>query len=160
MKKSIAKGIVTGLAAGVAGAWAMEQFQKGWSKLARQSRPTDSQDPATIQAARTFSRLVLRRPLAEENKQIAGEIAHYAVGALSGAAYGAMAELSPKVRAGGGSAYGAGLFLINDEVIVPAAGWSKAPAEYPISTHLYALASHAVYGLATEGARRVLRRVL
>ena len=160
MQKNVAKGIVAGLAAGVAGAWTMEQFQELWSKFAHAAPPTDSRDPATVQAARTFSKLVLRRDIDEDHKQRAGEIAHYAVGAASGAAYGGAAEKSEKVSAGFGSLFGAGLFLVNDETIVPAVGWSKPPTAYPLSTHLFALASHVVYGVSTEFFRRALRRVM
>jgi putative membrane protein len=159
-KRNIWKGALAGLAAGIAGAVAMEQFQKAWLKVAGGNHPTDSSDPATVNAARTFSKYVLHWEIREDQKAAAGEIAHYAVGALSGAAYGGMAEVSAAVRAGAGSAYGAGLFVLNDEVIVPAAGWSKAPAAYPVSTHVYALASHVVYGLATEGTRRLIRSVI
>ena len=45
-----------------------------------------------------------------------------------------------------------------DEIGVYAFGLSKPPTQYPISVHLYALASHLIYGLITELVRRTLRR--
>jgi len=43
---------------------------------------------------------------------------------------------------------------------VPLLGLSKAPTAYPVSTHVYALASHFVYGITTEVVRRGLRRTI
>jgi len=45
-------------------------------------------------------------------------------------------------------------------VAVPAAGLSKSPREIPLITHVYALASHLVYGWITETVRRAVRRAL
>ena len=46
------------------------------------------------------------------------------------------------------------------EAVVPALGLSKPPTEYPLSNHLYSLASHFVYGASTEATRRLARRLL
>jgi hypothetical protein len=43
---------------------------------------------------------------------------------------------------------------------VPLIGLSKGPAEYPLSTHIYSLASHFIYGFTTEAVRRTLRRTI
>ena len=43
---------------------------------------------------------------------------------------------------------------------MPALGLSKWPAEYPVSTHLYGLASHVVYGLTAELLRGAIRRAI
>jgi len=54
----------------------------------------------------------------------------------------------------------AALWLAADEAAVPALGLSKSPLDYPLSSHLSALAAHGVYGVTTELARRALRSVL
>ena len=74
--------------------------------------------------------------------------------------YGAAAEVFPEVTAGAGLPYGAVVWLGADEGVVPLLGLSKAPNEYPVSTHAYALASHLVYGLTTEIVRRGVRNIL
>ena len=61
---------------------------------------------------------------------------------------------------GEGLGFGAGLWLIADEVTVPALKLSKPPMAFPISTHVYGLASHLVYGWVTEQVRRAVRRAL
>jgi len=55
---------------------------------------------------------------------------------------------------------GAALFGIADEVAVPALGLSGKPSEFPLSSHLYGLASHLVYGVTTEITRRAMRAAL
>ena len=39
-------------------------------------------------------------------------------------------------------------------------GLSKPPTEVPVSKHVYALASHFVYGLTTDLVRRAVRSAL
>jgi len=81
------------------------------------------------------------------------------MGMLSGAIYGAVAEVLPIVRAGNGLLFGTILWWVADNTAVPAVGLSKRPSAYPPSTHAYALSSHLVYGFVTESVRRVLRLV-
>ena len=85
---------------------------------------------------------------------------HYGMGASSAAIYGVLAEVAPIVTIGDGAGFGTGLWLLADEVAVPAAGLSKPPKEIPLTTHIYALASHLVYGWITETVRRAVRRAL
>jgi len=61
---------------------------------------------------------------------------------------------------GGRRPYGAAIFVGADEIAVPAFGLSKPPREYPASAHIYGLASHFVYGLNLEMARRSIRRMM
>jgi len=45
-----------------------------------------------------------------------------------------------------------------DEGAVPLLGLSKPPFDYPLSTHIYAMTSHFVFGVTTEIVRRAVRR--
>jgi putative membrane protein len=71
-----------------------------------------------------------------------------------------MAELTPGVTACGGMMFGAAVWVVADESVVPALGLSKPPTEYPLSVHVYSLASHLVYGLTAEITRRVVRHLI
>jgi putative membrane protein len=71
-----------------------------------------------------------------------------------------MAEVAPQVTIGAGVPFGAVFWVLADEVTVPLLGLAKGPAAYPVSTHVYALASHLVYGLTAEFSRRAVRHVL
>ncbi|HEV8523139.1 MAG TPA: DUF1440 domain-containing protein [Terriglobales bacterium] len=168
-KGKIWKGAVAGMAGGLAASWVMNQFQAVWSKAAEviqgngqrgpEQQSGDGED-ATMKIANKIAATVLRRELTKEEQQTAGPVVHYTFGALMGGVYGASVEVVPKLRSGFGLPYGTAVFVGADEVAVPALGLSKSPAEYPISTHAYALASHLVYGATLELVRRGVRRLL
>jgi hypothetical protein len=160
----ILRGALAGAIAGLVGAYAMERFQALWAETEKQARPTQiaragKDEPTTVKAAERVVETVLQTELPDEVKPVAGEAVHYGMGMLSGAIYGAVAEVLPVVRAGNGLLFGAVLWWVADETAVPAVGLSKKPSAYPPSTHAYALSAHLVYGFATETVRRVLRLV-
>ena len=174
------KGLVVGLAAGLVASWTMNQFQAAWMRAAgnsekphgaqsmqpsegstgNQAEDAKEQDDATVETAKLISRNVLGHELQESEKKPAGTAVHYAFGAATGGLYGALAEVTPQVTTAAGLPFGAAFWLLADEISVPLLGLSKGPAEYPVSTHVYALASHLVYGVTAEMSRRALRQVL
>ncbi len=111
-----------------------------------------------MRLANAISEGVFDRKLSREEKHVAGAVAHYAFGITTGAWYGAAAEYVPGVTVGAGLPFGAFVWLSADEGVVPALGLSKSPREYPLSIHAYALASHLVYGVATEVVRNAIRQ--
>ncbi len=177
---SIWRGMVAGLAGGLLASWTMNQFQAAWTRIAEgnekshgaqsmqpsegshgeQAQDTNDQDDATVETAKAISENVFGHQLQESEKQPAGAAVHYAFGTLTGGLYGALAEVTPQVTTAAGLPFGAGFWLLADEVTVPMLGLSKGPTEYPVSTHAYALASHLVYGLTAELSRRAVRSVL
>lgn len=162
-QSSVWKGLAAGAAAGVIGSWAMNQFQSWLSRSAgsgQRQQQQSSDEPATVKAAREVSKCLLHRDLEPSEKDAAGEIAHYTMGVVSGATYGAAAAVFPAASAGLGLAFGTGLWLIADETAVPALGLSKGPMEYPASSHASAWASHLVYGVTTDLVRRALSCML
>jgi uncharacterized membrane protein YagU involved in acid resistance len=158
----------------------MNQFQAAWMRLqtnsdkphgAQSMQPSDGskgnqsedakdQDDATVKVAETISENVFSHELQESEKRPAGAAVHYAFGIASGGLYGALAEVVPQVTTTAGLPFGAAFWLLADEVSVPLLGFSKGPTEYPLSTHVYSLASHLVYGVSTELSRRALRHVM
>jgi putative membrane protein len=160
------KGLLAGVAGGLLASFLMEQFQVAWSAAAASIRTSEKKrggrkpDPATVKAANLITEKVSGRKIPSEYKPLAGEAVHYGMGATSAGAYGILAEVAPIVTIGDGAAFGAGLWLLADEVAVPAAGLSKPAREIPLTTHLYALASHLVYGWIAETVRGAIRRAL
>jgi uncharacterized membrane protein YagU involved in acid resistance len=128
--------------------------------LSQTNEPKENQDDATVETAKVISRNVFGHELAEHEKKPAGAAVHYAFGTVTGGLYGAMAEVAPQVTSGAGVPFGALFWAVADEAVVPALGLAKGPAAYPVSTHVYALASHLVYGLTAELSRRAVRHVL
>lgn len=175
---NILKGMVAGLAGGLLASWTMNQFQAAWTRMAEGTekshgaqsmqpsqgsqgeQDTGEQDDATVETAKAISENVFGHELQESEKEPAGAAVHYAFGTLSGGLYGALAEVTPQVTTAAGLPFGAGFWLLADEISVPLLGLSKGPTEYPVSTHVYALASHLVYGVTAELGRRAVRQVL
>jgi putative membrane protein len=170
----LARGVIAGLVGGLIGTIAMTQFQSAWNKAAHSlksrgqeaskqvhNEPEDEQnEDATMKAAGRIAAL-LGRQLSFEQKKRLGPVVHYSFGTLQGGLYGA--ALDRFAIEGGllhGAAFGATLFVMADEVAVPALGLAGNPADSPLSSHIYALASHLVYGVTTEVARRRLRAAL
>ena len=183
------KGLVAGLAGGLVASWTMNQFQAAWTRAAegfekphgaQSMQPTEGpnpneqssaseglnsaekehQDDATVETAKVISRNIFGHELQESEKKSAGAAVHYAFGTATGGFYGAMAEVAPQVTAGVGLPFGAVFWAVADEGAVPLLGLAKGPTEYPVSTHVYSLASHLVYGVTAELSRRALRHVL
>ena len=168
---NLLKGLTAGVIGGLVASLAMNQFQSLWSKLAEEAEQAQgkkkkktSQESgggdATVKAAEAISEGVFDHELTKREEKIAGPAVHYAMGATSGAIYGAMAELAPLATVGAGLPFGAAVWLVADEAALPALGLSKSPTEVPLSKHAYALASHFVYGLTTEVVRRAVRNAL
>lgn len=164
---SIWKGAAAGLLAGFVASWTMNQVYGLWSKLQQNaqqpeqsSKKGENTDPATLVMAKKISRELFHREIPDDKIRLAEELVHYGFGTIMGGVYGAFSEQYPQVRTGFGSAFAAGLFLIADEISVPAAGLSGKPQEVPVSSHLLGFTSHMVYGWTTEAVRRGTRRIL
>ena len=175
----VAKGMATGLIAGLVGTLAMSQFQAACNYIVGRndlSKTPDSrknhqgdqksafaaeaEEPATIKAASAIADSLFDQDLTKGEERQVGQALHYAMGAASGAIYGAVAEYAAPAAPSAGLPFGAAVWLLADEMLIPALGLAKAPTRYPLSTHAYSLAAHLVFGLSTELARRNVRRLL
>ena len=158
----VVKGAVAGLIGGLIASFVMSEFQSLLSALSEEEKKAKKKKevPANVKAAEEISEAVFDHRLKKSEKEAAGEAMHYAMGATSGLIYGAAAEIAPMTTVGLGLPFGAAVWLVADDVVVPAFGLSKSPTQYPFSTHAYALSSHLVYGLTTDLVRRVVRDLL
>lgn len=179
------KGLAAGVIGGLVASWTMNQFQALLSKLMegeekshgaqslQQGSPQhgigrelqeqgkdEPEDTAPARLANAISVAVFDHELTKSEKEIAGAALHYAMGVSSGAIYGAVVEALPAATIGAGLPFGAAVWLVADEGIVPAVGLSKTFTEYPLSIHAYSIASHLVFGLTTELMRRAIRAAL
>lgn len=148
----IARGIVAGAIAGAIASFAMDRFQAAASSLLPSDGGED--EPATEKAADAIATAVTGHEVPNANKPLAGQSVHYALGIGLGVAYGIAAEFRPAVTAGYGTPFGLGTATLLDEGAVPAVGLGDAPWKAPLSTTLYAYASHLVLGGTAEIVRR------
>ena len=163
-ERNILKGIVAGAVGGLTAAFVMTQYQALTAKLTESDdskKPKKNEsEPANVKAAKMVSEGVFDHRLKKDEKEPAGEAMHYLMGGVSGAIYGATAELTGATTFAAGLPFGSAVWAIADDVVIPALGLSKSPTEYPLSTHAYALSSHWVYGLVTEVVRKTVRKAL
>ena len=150
LPRAAAAGLVAGLAAGAV----MNGFQAAWSSATGQQ---SDGEPTTTRAADRLAEATTGAKVPEPYRKAADPVVHYATAAALGLAYALAAEVWRPVTAGAGTLFGAGTAALLDEGLVPALGLAPPPAATPPATHAYALASHLVFGVALEGARRLLR---
>lgn len=167
MKKAdtndLLKGAVAGLIGGLVASFVMSEYQALLSSLSKEEKKPkkkNEDEPANVKTAEAISEDVFDHKLKKSEKEPAGEAVHYAMGAGSGLIYGIAAEVAPVTTAGLGLPFGAAVWLVADDVVVPALGLAKPATEYPLSTHAYALSSHLVYGLTTDLVRQGVRKLL
>lgn len=169
-KRSLWKGIVAGMAGGLAASWVMGQFHGVASKASEKLMPkgkfrelqraaADAQE-ATAKAAESITRPLLGRRLRSSERERAKPIVHYAFGSAVGALYGASAEYTSFVRKFAGAPFGAAVFAGADQLALPALNLTKSPREYPLAMHATEFSSHLVYGMTLEGMRRLVRKIL
>jgi putative membrane protein len=171
-KQQLWKGMVAGGAAGLAGAIAMTQFQNLWSKASHKLKESkgsqtasseQKSEDATMKAAEKAAELA-GHELSRDQKKKAAPLVHYGFATAMGALYGAITEFSPRqVRRHdllSGMGFGSILFAGADEIAVPILGLSGSPAKAPVSSHIYALASHLVYGATTGTVRKLVRAAI
>lgn len=174
-KPHLLRGVVAGLAGGLAASWVMNVFMAGPGKSLTHAVQSDEQnrkdeqasqsdepkEDATMKTAEAVVHAVTGgRHLSMEEREKGGPIVHYAFGALMGAVYGGLAEYTEVVTAGFGTSFGAALFGGGDIVAVPVLNLSGAPTDSPVSSYASPFAAHIVYGVTTELVRRGLRSML
>ena len=161
----IFRGVIAGLVGGLIGAGAMSVVHKGLVEIvasARQPAPGDRQqqdEDATVKVADGIMRRLLRRPLPEDRKPLAGHVVHYAFGGTVGALYGGVASVAPQVTAALGLPFGVAVWLGAHVIVVPALGLAAPITRQPPAEALELLL-HLVYGAVTEIVRRSVRRAL
>lgn len=171
----IAKGAVAGFLGGVIASWAMTQYaaiesrpvnvrrrerelvHAGWQAAPEPS--ADAGDPK-VKAAEAVSRQLFDHPLTQTEQAVAAPAVHYGYGGAVGALYGGLSELMPTVKIGLGIPYATLLWLGGAEIALPALGLAKSPTQISADKHASALATHFVYGLTLDVARRVIKRLI
>lgn len=174
---SVLSKIGFGLLGGAAGLLAMEVIKRITAPLAKKGDPRPHDRPMS---QRTMSPLGPQHTPEEGATDAVGRIGyekatgrepsratksklswgvHIGYGLLVAALYGAArGERSRSLlhTLGEGAAYGAGLWLLGDELAVPLLGLSDRPTSYPAARHAQSLAMHLGFGIATAATTRAL----
>lgn len=155
MKENVAAAVLKGAVAGAVGVWALDRVtwylwnREDPAAIARELRARPrGMDPAHVMANRAANGL--GRRLTPRQPHPAGIAAHFALGVVPGALYGALRHRSGGVRPGRGLLFGLALFILQDEIANWLLGMSGSPAQYPWQAHARGVAGHLAYGAATE----------
>ena len=149
--------LIVGIAAGLIASFAMNQFQNAWTYLAEEPEPEET---AASKAADALSEQASGAPIKNSNKKTADTLLHYITGALIGATYGVVGGAFPKVLIGRGLLFGAGVWLVADELAVPALRLGPRPTEAKPEEHVLGIASHLVFGAVLDISRRWINSVI
>lgn len=148
--RSLAKGLLAGLVGGLVATAAKTLVEKIYPpRIHGEPEPEE-----------TLAKKFADHELAATEKEKAVEAIHWGFGALTGAAYGALAEYYPAATAKDGAGFGMALSSLTQGTMLPAMGLSAEPEEQTARERTSEMASNVVYGVVTETVRRVVRRML
>jgi putative membrane protein len=149
-ERSLAKGLIAGLAAGIVATAAKTAVEKIYPP-----RTHGEPEPPAVLAGK-----IAGHDLAPAQKLAATETIHWGFGAVTGAAYGALAEFYPAATNRDGASFGMTLMALTHESTLPAMGLSAEPAQQTAREKTSEMASHIVFGIVAETTRRLVRRML
>jgi putative membrane protein len=149
-KKSLAKGLLAGLIGGVV-ATAVKTF----AERMYPPRTHGEAEPREMLAEKLAG-----HALAMQEKEAAATAIQWGFGALSGAAYGGLAEYYPAATAKDGAGFGMALASLTHQNMLPALGLEAEPEEQTARERTSEMATHVMYGVVTEMVRRVVRKIL
>jgi hypothetical protein len=169
------KRALAGMVGGAAGTAAMGFYMKATQKAAggrnRQRQPKEHDvsligrkhregESATAALGRIVYEAAKHRQPDPKTKEKLSNAVHWTYGVQQGAAYGLVRGSAGTVDLPGGLAFGAGLWLLGDEVAVPLLGLAEGPKAHPARLHAETLGAHLVYGVTTAATTQLLGRAL
>jgi uncharacterized membrane protein YagU involved in acid resistance len=176
---SLLKDIVIGTIGGLAGTLAMQAYWKAVTKASgedprQKTRKTNGTttsiallgthhkegESSTEALGRLGWEAVEHEEPADAKKQQLSQLVHWTYGAAQGALYDAVSRRLPGPRWAQGLAWGGAMWLIGDELAVPALGLAEGPIKYPVSQHAHRLGAHLTYGVAAALTSSALHRML
>lgn len=147
--------LIRGAVAGTFATWLMDQVTS--SLYQGQSEAVTARETEARPDGKSSVELMLERieetsgvEVPTDQRGLALQLIHYALGAVPGALYVFARERIPGVGAARGLLYGALLFLINDEYLNWRLGFAGSPGSYPTETHMRGLVGHLVLGGTTD----------
>jgi len=167
------KSAIAGALGGLAGALTMSLSARLWDKLvggpglskselgrleARRFVSGSAQELDSIsKAADWVDARIFRHRLSPTQKAVVAALAHYAVGASVGAAYGVLAEAEPIVTRAMGVPFGVAESVGVESIGLSLAGVTLPLRDYRMRDYIQSAVDHAVYSTTVEMTRRLAR---
>lgn len=148
--KSLAKGMLAGLIGGIIATAAKTLAEKAYPPRTHgESEPTD-----------VAAQKLAGSGLSADEQELASEAIHWGFGAVTGAAYGALAEFYPAATGKDGANFGMTLMALTHEGALPAMGLSAQPQDQTRREKSSEMTTHIIFGIVTETVRRFVRKML
>ena len=158
-RKTPVRALLEGIVAGAIGAGVQSLFFRATAKIApkppkgafRAPEPEQANESALeTMARRLVEDLAQRGPLDATRKARLGEAVHYGFGAGWGGLYGLVRASYPRAwSVAGVGAFSFAVWMLGDNLMLPAFRLSAPPHRYPLKSHGYAWAAHLAYGAGT-----------
>ncbi len=160
--------VIDGAIAGFVGSAVQDLYFRATSKVTPETPKDVFAPPEPDQRQETSTQTVARRvyeDLAQQgelvDKEYGGKLVHYAFGSGWGAVYGLLRGSLPR-RSGPiltgafASMFASIVWLVSDNVILPAFKLAAWPQKYPARVHAYAWSAHIAYGVGVWGTFEAL----
>jgi hypothetical protein len=159
----IAADLIKGALAGAAATWLMGHvttwiYERESEEIRKQENEARGDRTAYEIAAEKLAGSI-GASLGKDERARVGAALHWSTGIAAGMAYAAMRRQAPAIAAAKGLAFGTGFFLLVDEFLNTALGFTPPPAAFPWQAHARGLGGHLAYGMATELVLEQLDRV-
>lgn len=155
--------VIKGAAAGAAATWVMNQVTS-WlyehedaAAREREDRARGGQTAYAIAAGRMAQSAGVT--LTSDQKSRAATALHWGTGIGAGVAYAIARRRWPAVARAGGLPFGVGFFLLVDEGMNTALGFTPPPRAFPWQAHARGAAGHVVFGAVTHAVLTGLDRL-
>lgn len=163
----VAKGALAGALGGAVGALVMDRamrlMQRAQQNDQEQEKPDNPEspgDPKIEFANRYLVEPIKGREMSEDVQPVAAQAVHYGMGMVSGAIYGAAAEVSDLATVGHGTAFGAAVWAGASQTTMPLLDLAPPPWDQPTQQQAMMLGMHALYGAITETVRKPVRDLM
>jgi putative membrane protein len=153
LAQSFVKGLCAGAAAGLAGAAVKVMAEKVF--------PPRNEDQATP-PEQMVERMedATGKTLPPAAKAAAAQGMHWVFGVVAGGIYGVLAEYRPGATSWRGAVFGLTVNKLMHDGLLPRTGFVAPKSEQPFQERASEWVSHAAFGVATETARRAIRKRL
>ena len=148
--------MLAGVVGGVAASFVMDLVQNGWAAVFEKNRAEDERDEEVdgiASVVRVLGRFVPALG-SERRSNLAARIVHYVFGVGFAVAYVYGTERAPALATSSGIAFGSGLFVLSDRVLIPVLKLGRSWSRYSRSERANAYVSHVAYGVVLELARQ------
>lgn len=165
-QSSFIKALICGVAGGLAGARSMERFSRlGASRSHATTRPLPygvQEWDATSRIAKSTATWMIGHDLSSDELKAGAALVHYTTAAAAGALYGTIFQRldgSSQSKIGSalsGVCFGAAVWLVGNELLLPALGVIRRE-DYTPRMRAAALAQHIAFGFTTGVVSHQLR---